>query len=293
MEKHGESYSEDSLFHQFIGCSVFLVIFLGLLHNVMLSAGDSISGKLPSTHPLTAAGFFILAGTFFFHHAWEHRPLLRGLVSTFFMLISFFRILDALLPEHFSVFSGGGMTAFLESHGLYGRFSVETALFLMFAFGFELSQFNQPVVRLVTVSGCLAVLSLALVEAIFMFFLWGNELSLITMIAMLLVAVDQLYRMRLEVPFHSVLQVNWPAFYRQIAVLALYLFPMALGTFFLQSLHVTPALLAHYQYVLAGSSWLLLCLALLFGTFLDKRSQNGTDDSKYLSVKQGRRKGSP
>jgi|GEM_PF-3431291 len=267
---------ESSLFHQLIGCSVLLVVIFGLAHNVFLSAGDPLTGKLPSTHPLTAAGFLILAGAIFFRAQWDRSFWLRGSLSGVVIALSGLRILEALLPGQLFVFAGGPMTAALETAGLYGRFSVESALFLICAFGYELNRDQHLVIRLLTVSGALAVLSLGLVETVFSFFLWGNELSLITQIAMLLVSMDLLFRMRSQVPFRGVLQASRSSFFFQFTALALYLLPMIIGAVLLHKYDVAPGQRAPLELVFAGTSWLLLCLSFVLGTYLDKRKEDGS-----------------
>ncbi|PVB61087.1 hypothetical protein [Labrenzia sp. 011] len=264
---------ESPLFHQLIGCLLLLVVILGLAHNVFLSVGDPVSGSLPSTHPVTAGGFLVLAAALLFHPQWDSSVRLSVTLAWIFIVLSCLRILEALYPEHLAVFTDGHITAALESVGLYGRFSVETALFLMGSLAYLLAPERQVVVRLLAVSCCLAVLSLGLVEAAYSLFLWGDELSLITQVAMVLICADLVYRMRDEVPFHSVFRKARTSFYVRFTVLALYLLPMIIGAVLLHEFKVSPAFRTPFEFAFAGTSWLMLGLGLSIGTFLDNRMQ--------------------
>ncbi|WP_299816622.1 hypothetical protein [uncultured Roseibium sp.] len=264
---------ESSLFHQLIGCSLLLVVIFGLAHNVFLSVGDPFSGTLPSTHPLTAAGFLVLACAILFRPKWENPVWLCAGLAWIFIALSGLRVLEALFPNHISPFTDGYITAALESVGLYGRFSVETALFLICSFAYVLAPERQLPVRLLAVSCALAVLSLGLVEMACSFLLWGNELSLITQVAMILVCLDMIYRLQDQAPFHVVFRTARSSFYFQFSVLALYLCPMIIGAVLMHKFEVSPAFRTSFEFAFAGTSWLLLFLALALGTYLDSRKQ--------------------
>lgn len=264
---------ESSLFHQLIGCLLLLVVIFGLAHNAFLSVGDPLSGTLPSTHPLTAAGFFAIACAILFRPKWENSVWLNVGLPCIFIAFSGLRILEALFPHELSTFTDGQITDALETVGVYGRFSVETALFLICSFTYVLASERQLAIKLLAVSCALAVLSLGLVETAYSFLLWGNELSFITQIAMILVCLDMTYRMQVQVPFHSVFRTARSSFYFQFTVLALYLCPMIIGAVLLHKFEVSPAFRTPFEFAFAGTSWLLLCLALALGAFLDNRKQ--------------------
>ncbi|POF31693.1 hypothetical protein [Roseibium marinum] len=262
---------ESPLFHQLIGCSLLLVVLFGLAHNVFLSVGDPFSGNLPSTHPVTAAGFLVLACAILFRPEWDSSVWIRGGLSWIFIALCVLRILEALYPSHLSAFTGGHIVVALETVGLYGRFSVETALFLLCCFAYELAPERQMAVKLLAVSCSLAVLSLGLIETAYSFFLWGNGLSLITQVAMILVCLDLIYRLRDQLPFHSVFRTARSSFYFQFTVLALYLLPIIMGAVLLHKFEISPAFRTPFEFAFAGTSWLLLCLALVLGLYLDNR----------------------
>lgn len=262
--------SEADLFQHTIGCALLLVVLAGLYHNVFLSAGDAVTGHLPSTHPLTALGFSTLAFAIFFIRQWERSGLVRNAISIFFVAASSVRVLEALYPENVSVFSGGPATEVLEAAGLYGRYSVETALFLMFCFGFELSRRNHPLVRLFMVAGGVGILSIGLVEVVFDLLLWGNELAFLTQLAMLLVSVDLIYRMRREVPFDSLFLSTRSSLIFQGLAVAVYVLPIVSGVVLLQNLQPERLDPLPVEVAIAGASWCLLCLTLIACAFYSR-----------------------
>ncbi|WP_269581452.1 hypothetical protein [Roseibium sp. Sym1] len=260
------------LYNQALGCSVLLVALFGLAHNFFLSAGGMLGAPLPSTHPLTAAGLVILAIAMFFRAQWHQAAWLRVPLCLAMILISGLRVAEALFPSHISFFAAGSMTTFLESAGLHGRFSVETAVFLAACFCFELTHERQGTLRLLLVSICLAVLSLGFTETVYAFFLWGNELSVITQFAMWLVSVDLLVRIRNQQPLRSFFSPGKPNFYLQFTALALYLLPMILGAVLLNKLHITAEKSAPFELVFAATSCVLLAIVVTLGTYLDRDS---------------------
>ncbi|MGX1496428.1 hypothetical protein [Roseibium aggregatum] len=262
---------DKTVYHQVIGCSLVLVMLFGLGHNIYLSAGDPFSGRTPSTHPATALGFLILAGAIFFRPQWDNSIWLKNTLCWLMVLLSGLRIAEALFPDQITVYTDSWLPQSLEAVGMYGRFSIETALFLVCCFGFELSQERHTFVRLLLVSVCLAVLSLGFAETVYSLFLWGNELSMITQIGMGLVSLDLLVRMRNQPPFKSVLQPGRSNFYLQFTALALYLLPMIIGTVALHKLQVSPSEKAPFELFFAGTSCVLLAIVLLLGTYLDRK----------------------
>lgn len=171
---------------------MLLVAIFGVIHNFFLSAGTLLAGPLPSTHPLTAAGFAILAAGIFFRPYWTRSNWVKPALCLTMILLSGLRIAEALFPDRIVFLMGSPVTEALESAHLYGRFSVETAIVLASCFCFELTQAHQTMIRLLLVSVCLAVLSLGVTETVYSIFLWGNELSQITQVAMWLMSVDLL-----------------------------------------------------------------------------------------------------
>ncbi|MEE4011475.1 hypothetical protein V1T76_05430 [Roseibium sp. FZY0029] len=262
---------DKTVYHQVIGCSLVLVMLFGLGHNFYLSSGDPFSGPTPSTHPITALGFLILAGAIFFRPQWDSSVWLKGILCWSMVLLSGLRVAEALFPDQITVYMDSWLSQSLEAIDMYGRFSVETSLFLVCCFGFELSQERHTIVRLLLVSVCLAVLSLGFAETVYAFFLWGNELSIITQIGMCLVSLDLLVRMRNQAPFKSVLQPGRSSFYLQFTALALYLLPMIIGTVALHKLQITPTEKAPFELFFAGTSCVLLAIVLLLGTYLDRK----------------------
>lgn len=261
-----------TIYNQFLGCSVLLVALLGLFHNSVLSAGSLLTGPIPSTHPLTAIGFAILAGAIFFRPQWNRSHWLRNLLCLAVILLSALRIAEALYPGAIAIYTRGPVTEALESVGLYGRFSVETAVFLGCYFCFELTRERHVLIRLTLVSICLGVLSLGFTEVMYSIFLWGNELSLITQIAMWLVTIDLIIRMRERQPFRSFFQNGKSSFYLQITALALYLMPMIVGAILLQVFKVAPEEKVPFELVFAGASCAMLAVVLALGAYLDSDS---------------------
>ncbi|TYC65326.1 hypothetical protein FMN63_23195 [Stappia sp. BW2] len=262
---------DKTVYQQVIGCSLVLVMLFGLGHNIYLSAGDPFSGPTPSTHPITALGFLILAGAIFFRPQWDNSHWLKNILCWLMIVLTGLRIVEALFPDQISVYAHGWLTDTLEAIGMYGRLSVETALFLVCCFGFELSQERHTVVRLLLVSVCLAVLSLGFAETVYAFFLWGEELSMITQIGMCLVSLDLMVRMRNQPPFKSVMQPGRSNFHLQFTALALYLLPMIVGTVVLHKFHISPSEKAPFELFFAGTSCALLAIVLLLGTYLDRK----------------------
>lgn len=261
------------IYDLFLGCSVLLVALLGLFHNSFLSGGSLLTGPIPSTHPLTTAGFVILAGAIFFRQQWNQSVWLKNLLCLTMILLSAIRIAEALFPENISAISRGPLTDLLESAGLFGRFSVETAIFLGSYFCFELTRERHALIRIVLFSICLGVLSLGFTETMYSIFLWGNELSVITQIAMWLVTIDLLVRMREKQPFRSFFQNSKSSFYLQIAALALYLLPVVVGAIILQILQVSPEERIPFELVFAGASCGMLAVVLALGVYLDGESE--------------------
>lgn len=258
-----------TLYNQILGCSVLLVALLGLVHNSFLSGGSVLAGPIPSTHPLTAFGFIVAAGAIFFQAEWTRSVWLRPLLCVAMILLSALRITEALFPDVIAVYSSGPVPDLLASAALFGRFSVETAVFLGCYFCFELTRDRHFLTRLVLVSICLAILSLGVTETLYSLFIWGNELSLITQFNMWLVLIDLLVRMRERQPFRSFFQNRRSSFHLQVVALAVYLMPMIVGAVVLQALHVTPAERVPFELVFAGASCVMLAVVLALGAYLD------------------------
>lgn len=271
MTKNSDQDLDKTVYHQVIGCSILLVILFGLGHNIFLSSGDPFSGPKPSTHPFTAMGFLILAGSIFFRPQWSHSVWLKGILCWLMILLAGLRIAEALFPDHIMFYEDSWLSQSLEAVGMYGRFSIETAIFLICCFGFELSQERHTIVRLLLVSVCLAILSFGFAETVYSFFLWGNELSMITQFGMWLVSLDLLVQMRNQPPFRIVLQPGRSSFYLQFTALALYLLPMIIGIVVLNKLQVSPSEQAPFELIFAGASCVLLGAVLLLGTYLDRK----------------------
>lgn len=280
---------DKTVYHQVIGCSLLFVILFGLGHNVYLSSGDPFSGPKPSTHPVTALGFLILAGAIFFRLQWARSVWLRGTLCCLMILLSGLRIAEALFPDQITLFADSWLSHSLESVNMYGRFSIETALFLFCCFSFELSQERHTVVRLLLVSVCLAVLSFGFAETVYAFFLWGNELSMITQFGMWLVSVDLLVQMRNQAPFQSVMQPGRSNFHRQFTALALYLLPMIIGTVVLHKMQISASEQAPFELFFAGTSCLLLGVVLMLGTYLDRKKPPENAWSAPSSGRNGKR----
>ncbi|TYC56458.1 hypothetical protein FMN50_11150 [Rhodobacterales bacterium] len=191
-------------------------------------------------------------------------------VSIAVIAVSVVRILEALFSERLQIFAGGSLTEGLESIGMYGRFSVETALFFIFCFGFELSRRTMRGVTVLMMAGTVGILSFGLVEVVFGYFLWGNELSFITQIAMLLVAADLVYRMRREVPFRGLFRARRISLFFQVAAVAVYVLPMIVGVWYVRNWELSPDNKAPFEFVFAGASWALLCLTLMASAFFSR-----------------------
>jgi hypothetical protein len=261
---------DNTIYHQLLGCAVLLVVLFGLAHNFFLSRGDALSGPLPSTHPLTAFGFSILAAAIFFRPHWNKSRWVKPLLSWFIIDLAVLRIIEALFPNQLSLYSEGVIADALESAGLHGRFSVETAIFLLCCFVFELSQERHHAFRVLLVSVCLVVLSLGLTETFYSLLLWGDELSLITLVAMSLVSLDLLFRMRHQQPLQSFLQAGRTSFYLQFTGIALYFLPMIVGTVVLRKMQVSPMDRAPFEALFALISCILLGAVFLLATYLDR-----------------------
>jgi len=266
-----------TIYSQILGSSILLTVLLGLIHNAYLSSGSLVTGPIPSTHPLTAAGFAILAGAIFFRPAWDRSLWLRHVLCLAMIVLSGLRLAEALFPDTITFYSRGPVPELLATIGLHGRFSVETAIFLTCCFCFELTRERHIALRLLLISICLAVLSLGFTETVYSLFLWGNELSLITQLAMWLVSVDLLVRMRERQPFQSFFQYGKSSFYLQIAALSLYLMPMIAGAIYLQVQHVTAEQRLPFELVFAGASCVMLAIVLALGSYLDRDGNKPRD----------------
>ncbi|MHA7772176.1 hypothetical protein [Roseibium sp. M-1] len=279
------------IYRQLLGCSILLVVLFGIAHNIFLSAGDPITGPRPSTHPLTAFGFAVFACAIFFRTGWEQARRTRFTLCWLVIGFSALRIAEALFPNQVNFISAGPMAQALESAGLFGRFSLQTAVFLVCCFCFELSQKRHHAIRVLLVSLCLVMLSLGITETLYSLFLWGNELSLITLMAMFLVSIDLLFRIRHQQPLQSFLQSGKTSFYLQFTGLALYLLPMIVGTVLLRKMQVSPMERAPFEAFFALTSCVLLGAVVLLSSYLDRHQphqpacENNTDGRKRRPFK--------
>ncbi|MBL3594059.1 GGDEF domain-containing protein [Rhodovulum sulfidophilum] len=251
-----------------LGLTILMAIGLGLLQNLLDPPADTAA----ALHLLPATGFAVFGLLFLL----RRQPSgLRGpvrMLACIVALLAIERLFEASVPGWIRIVGHPRLEHALESTGLQGVLSVETAFVLAMLNLALLAEPHQRQTSLLFLAAAWVGTTMGVLKLAFNLTLWRGEMSPYALAIMILVCSAQTLKLR-DQPFLRPLfaRTSYGTYTRALVAGAL-LVPWMSGFLYFLNVHPDPASHLALELAFGFIGWIMLALVLVIGHLMEKSS---------------------